>query len=48
MQVWLENNAPAPGTAGFVTLELMVFPDILPNRQQPVLDLRRLDYALTG
>jgi len=48
VQVWLENNAPAPGTAGFVTLELMVFPDILPNRQQPVLDLLRLDYALTG
>jgi LysM repeat protein len=48
VQVWMATNPPAPGTAGFVTLELMVFPDILRNRQHPVLDLLRLDYGVTG
>lgn len=46
--VWIGANPPAPGVAGFVTMELMVFPDILPNRQHPLLDLLRLDYALTS
>ncbi|HEX8904163.1 MAG TPA: LysM domain-containing protein [Longimicrobiaceae bacterium] len=48
MGVWIGQNPPAPGTAGFVTMELMVFPDILPSRQHPLMDLLRLDYALTS
>jgi LysM repeat protein len=45
----LKAAAPlAPGTATLACLEVMAFSKLIPERQQPLVDLLRLDYVLTS
>ena len=47
-KAWLDaGNLPPPGVTAFVSLEVMVFSGILPDRQLPLLDILRLDYGVT-
>jgi hypothetical protein len=44
---WLGENPPPPGASALLSLELATFSSVLPERQQPLVELNRLDYALT-
>lgn len=46
VEEWLEANHPAPGVSAMISLELATFSALLPERQQPLVELTRLDYQL--